>query len=114
MVSMTFSIFFCLEARRAHLMHYIRWLNGVWHSVTLALLTNRILAFILYRQHSQAAVVAQNPGLANPDISKIIGERWRTLPEEKKEEWKALAEVNTSFSAPAALYSTHLSKSPYN
>ncbi|OKL59772.1 hypothetical protein UA08_04759 [Talaromyces atroroseus] len=48
-------------------------------------------AFILYRQHYQAAVVAQNPGLANPEISKIIGEQWRALPAETKEEWKALA-----------------------
>ncbi|KAH8697672.1 hypothetical protein BGW36DRAFT_427627 [Talaromyces proteolyticus] len=50
-------------------------------------------AFILYRQHYQAAVVAQNPGLANPEISKIIGEQWRALPIETKEEWKALAEA---------------------
>ncbi|CRG92240.1 hypothetical protein PISL3812_09297 [Talaromyces islandicus] len=50
-------------------------------------------AFILYRQHYQAAVVAQNPGLANPEISKIIGEQWRALPTETKEEWKALAEA---------------------
>ncbi|KAJ9234887.1 transcriptional regulator family: HMG [Paecilomyces variotii] len=49
-------------------------------------------AFILYRQHYQASVVAQNPGLANPEISKIIGEQWRALPEEAKKEWKALAE----------------------
>jgi HMG (high mobility group) box len=38
-------------------------------------------------------VVAQNPGLANPEISKIIGEQWRALPAETKEEWKALAAV---------------------
>ncbi|KKK19460.1 hypothetical protein ARAM_004135 [Aspergillus rambellii] len=49
-------------------------------------------AFILYRQHYQAAVVAQNPGLANPEISKIIGEQWRKLPQATKDEWKALAE----------------------
>ncbi|KAL5343756.1 hypothetical protein BJX70DRAFT_393808 [Aspergillus crustosus] len=49
-------------------------------------------AFILYRQHYQGAVVAQNPGLANPDISKIIGEQWRKLPQVTKDEWKALAE----------------------
>ncbi|KAK6440982.1 slightly ste11-like protein [Oleoguttula sp. CCFEE 5521] len=49
-------------------------------------------AFILYRQHHQAKVVAQNPGLANPDISKIIGEQWRNQPNEVKNEWKALAE----------------------
>ncbi|OJD17333.1 hypothetical protein AJ78_02571 [Emergomyces pasteurianus Ep9510] len=49
-------------------------------------------AFILFRQHFQAAVVAQNPGLANPEISKIIGEKWRTLPVESKQDWKNLAE----------------------
>ncbi|KAL4792145.1 hypothetical protein BDV19DRAFT_392482 [Aspergillus venezuelensis] len=49
-------------------------------------------AFILYRQHYQGAVVAQNPGLANPDISKIIGEQWRNLSQATKDEWKALAE----------------------
>ncbi|KAH0128776.1 hypothetical protein KCU67_g17128, partial [Aureobasidium melanogenum] len=48
--------------------------------------------FILYRQNRQAAVVAQNPGLANPDISKIIGEQWRNEPEAEKNRWKAYAE----------------------
>lgn len=38
-------------------------------------------------------MVAQNPGLANPEVSKIIGEQWRALPSETKEEWKSLAEV---------------------
>jgi HMG box factor len=37
--------------------------------------------------------VAQNPGLANPDISKIIGEQWRDQSIEVKAEWKRLAEV---------------------
>ncbi|KAK4108654.1 hypothetical protein N656DRAFT_690923, partial [Canariomyces notabilis] len=49
-------------------------------------------AFILYRQHRQAGVVQQNPGLANPEISKIIGELWRDEPEEHKIQWKRLAE----------------------
>ncbi|KAJ5505929.1 hypothetical protein N7453_004886 [Penicillium expansum] len=49
-------------------------------------------AFILYRQHYQAMVVAHNPGLANPEISKIIGEQWRSLSEDDKSNWKALAE----------------------
>lgn len=51
------------------------------------------LAFILYRQHHQAAVVAKHPGLPNPEISKIIGEEWRALPPKTKSQWKALAEV---------------------
>ncbi|KAI9640070.1 slightly ste11-like protein [Ciborinia camelliae] len=49
-------------------------------------------AFILYRQHYQAQVVAQHPGLANPEISKIIGEQWRDQAPSVKEEWKRLAE----------------------
>lgn len=53
----------------------------------------RFTAFILYRQHYQAAVVASNPGLANPEVSKIIGIQWRSLPQDTKDEWKKLAEV---------------------
>ncbi|KAL1870408.1 hypothetical protein VTK73DRAFT_2646 [Phialemonium thermophilum] len=49
-------------------------------------------AFILYRQHHQGQVVAQHPGLANPEISKIIGEQWRDEPEEEKNQWRRLAE----------------------
>ena len=50
-------------------------------------------AFILYRQHHQASVVAQNPGVANPEISKVIGDHWRASTAEVKEHWKLLAEV---------------------
>ncbi|KAL8654565.1 MAG: hypothetical protein Q9226_003381, partial [Calogaya cf. arnoldii] len=49
-------------------------------------------AFILYRQHHQSRVVQQNPGLANPDISKVIGDHWRQAPPETKQYWKNLAE----------------------
>ncbi|RDL40311.1 uncharacterized protein BP5553_00290 [Venustampulla echinocandica] len=49
-------------------------------------------AFILYRQHYQAQVIAQHPGLANPEISKIIGEQWREQAPEVKNEWKRLAD----------------------
>ncbi|KAJ5669989.1 uncharacterized protein N7477_005352 [Penicillium maclennaniae] len=48
-------------------------------------------SFILYRQHYQAAVVHQNPGLSNPDISKIIGRQWKALSDEEREKWNALA-----------------------
>jgi hypothetical protein len=54
------------------------------------------VAFILYRQHYQAQVLAQNPGLANPEISKIIGEQWREQAPEVKSDWKRLAEVRFS------------------
>ncbi|KAL8674738.1 MAG: hypothetical protein Q9168_000896 [Polycauliona sp. 1 TL-2023] len=49
-------------------------------------------AFILYRQRHQASVVAQHPGLANPDVSKVIGEQWRQASPESKQYWKNLAE----------------------
>ncbi|KAI9841347.1 MAG: hypothetical protein M1838_003612 [Thelocarpon superellum] len=50
-------------------------------------------AFMLYRQHFQASVVAQNPGLANPEISKIIGRQWREEVQEVKDSWDQLADV---------------------
>ncbi|KJX94883.1 hypothetical protein TI39_contig4153g00002 [Zymoseptoria brevis] len=49
-------------------------------------------AFILYRQHYQAQVVSEHQGLANPEISKIIGLRWQNETPETKSKWKALAE----------------------
>lgn len=55
-----------------------------------------LLAFILFRQHHQAAVVNQHPGLANPEISKIIGDAWRVASSDIKAHWKRLAEVSSS------------------
>ncbi|KAF2848836.1 hypothetical protein T440DRAFT_400371 [Plenodomus tracheiphilus IPT5] len=49
-------------------------------------------AFILYRQHHQQTIIARNPGLNNPDISKIIGEQWKALSEEHKKVWQDLAQ----------------------
>ncbi|KAK3314738.1 hypothetical protein B0H66DRAFT_605667 [Apodospora peruviana] len=49
-------------------------------------------SFILYRQHHQAAVVAANPGVSNPQISKIIGDQWKSEPPEVLEQWKRLSE----------------------
>ncbi|PNY26633.1 Repressor of filamentous growth 1 [Tolypocladium capitatum] len=49
-------------------------------------------AFILYRQLHQAQVMTDNPKLSNPDISKIIGERWKNEAEGVKQHWKKLAE----------------------
>ncbi|KAL8380707.1 hypothetical protein RB595_005133 [Gaeumannomyces hyphopodioides] len=45
-------------------------------------------AFILYRQNKQAQVAARNPGLPNPEISKIIGSQWQKEPEEVKNFWR--------------------------
>ncbi|OAP58167.1 hypothetical protein AYL99_07257 [Fonsecaea erecta] len=49
-------------------------------------------SFILFRQHQQSSIIAQNPGIPNPEVSKIIGEQWRGLSAEAKEEWNLLAE----------------------
>ncbi|RDA93795.1 hypothetical protein CP533_6354 [Ophiocordyceps camponoti-saundersi (nom. inval.)] len=49
-------------------------------------------AFILYRQHHQAQVTADNPKLSNPDISKIIGDKWKKESDGVKQNWKRLAE----------------------
>lgn len=56
-------------------------------------LTTSLTAFILFRQHNQAAVVAQHPGKPNPEISKIIGEMWRESPQETKNIWQKHADV---------------------
>ncbi|KAK9464563.1 hypothetical protein V1512DRAFT_281886 [Lipomyces arxii] len=49
-------------------------------------------AFILYRQHHHATVVAEHPGKTNPEISKIIGEQWRQLSAEEKAVWQRLGD----------------------
>ncbi|TWU78744.1 hypothetical protein ED733_006594 [Metarhizium rileyi] len=49
-------------------------------------------AFILYRQHHQSQVTAENPKLSNPEISKIIGDKWKHESEDVKDNWKKLAE----------------------
>ncbi|KAK9240457.1 hypothetical protein V1525DRAFT_203663 [Lipomyces kononenkoae] len=49
-------------------------------------------AFILYRQHHHASVVAEHPGKTNPEISKIIGEQWRQLSSEEKAVWQKLGD----------------------
>ncbi|RMZ77559.1 hypothetical protein DV737_g4293, partial [Chaetothyriales sp. CBS 132003] len=64
-------------------------------------------AFILYRQHQQATVVRQYPGLPNPEISKIIGEQWSKLSEDQKQRWKALAEVKLTQPRAATYHKDH-------
>lgn len=52
------------------------------------------IAFILYRQHHQSAVVEQNPGLSNPEISKVIGEHWKASSVEVQTHWRHLADAS--------------------
>ncbi|KAK0389707.1 hypothetical protein NLU13_3280 [Sarocladium strictum] len=49
-------------------------------------------AFILYRISHHTKVAQDNPGLSNPDISKIIGDKWKKEPDEEKERWRKLAD----------------------
>jgi hypothetical protein len=51
------------------------------------------IAFILFRQHHHAAVVAQYPGKPNPEISKIIGQMWKRSGDEVKAVWQSHADV---------------------
>jgi hypothetical protein len=64
-------------------------------AVTDSSAADLFVAFILYRQHHQHAIVARNPGLANPDISKIIGEQWKAESQDQKLIWQTLAQVRT-------------------
>ncbi|CAI6265946.1 unnamed protein product [Periconia digitata] len=50
-------------------------------------------AFILYRQHHQHDIVTRHPRLANPEISKIIGEQWQAESDESKRVWHDLAQL---------------------
>jgi hypothetical protein len=65
------------------------FVGGWWFTAA-----DSFVAFILYRQHHQQAIIAQNPGLSNPDISKIIGEQWKAEGEESKKVWQDLAQVS--------------------
>ncbi|TKA68581.1 hypothetical protein B0A49_11472 [Cryomyces minteri] len=47
---------------------------------------------MLYRQHNQARFIDKHPGIANPEVSKILGESWKSEPASVKEKWKLLAE----------------------
>lgn len=57
-------------------------------------------AFILYRQHHQQNIIRRNPGLNNPDISKIIGEQWKAEGDREKKVWQDLAQVSEPFGTP--------------
>jgi len=65
--------------------------NSLCHCSNIEL--TETLAFILFRQHNQAAVVAKHPGKPNPEISKIIGEMWRESSQEAKNLWQRHADV---------------------
>lgn len=55
-------------------------------------LLTALAAFILYRISHHSKVAQENPGLSNPDISKIIGDKWKKEPDEEKDTWRKLAD----------------------
>lgn len=54
-------------------------------------LTINMEAFILYRSRMHSQVAHENPGLSNPQISRVLGERWAKEPPDVKAQWKTLA-----------------------
>jgi hypothetical protein len=56
-------------------------------------------AFILFRQYNQkqiareldVAVRAKNGGISNSEVSKLAGDKWKTLPDSEKERFRRLA-----------------------
>ncbi|KAL5114851.1 slightly ste11-like protein [Pleosporales sp. CAS-2024a] len=50
------------------------------------------LRYRVPEMHHQQAIIASNPGLNNPDISKIIGEQWKAESEDSKKVWQDLAQ----------------------
>lgn len=50
-------------------------------------------AFILYRKSKQAEIVSVHRGISNNDVSRIIGQMWKSENEEVKEEYQRAAET---------------------
>jgi len=76
---------------------YITFFQDLYHVLHVHRPDLTFTAFILYRQHHNTEIVKQNPGVNNPDISKIIGHLWKNESEEEKNRWKAFAEVRIFF-----------------
>jgi HMG box factor len=53
-------------------------------------------AFLLYSQAKREEVKGKHPGLDVVGVTKMLGEEWRKLSEEEKQEWKAKAAANES------------------
>ncbi|KAK9711020.1 hypothetical protein K7432_008088 [Basidiobolus ranarum] len=48
--------------------------------------------FLLFRKDVQASVFAQNPGISNSEVSKVIGQMWKDAPFDVKERYQLSAE----------------------
>ncbi|KAI8591789.1 high mobility group box domain-containing protein, partial [Geranomyces variabilis] len=49
-------------------------------------------SWILYRQEKHPIVLAQNEGITNNEISKVVAEWWRNEPDDVKNVYKCRAE----------------------
>ncbi len=47
--------------------------------------------YVLFCQEFRPEVKEDNPGLAQVEITKLLAQMWKDLPEEEKEEWKEKA-----------------------
>lgn len=47
---------------------------------------------MLYRKHHHVAIAKENPGLDNPQLSKLIAKIWNAETDEEKSKWKLRAE----------------------
>ncbi|KAG1054511.1 hypothetical protein G6F43_003477 [Rhizopus delemar] len=53
--------------------------------------TNRYNPFILFNKEMRAKIKADNPGASNFEVSRMIGEAWKTLDPVKKEAYQELS-----------------------
>ena len=50
-------------------------------------------AFILYSQDKRASVSQENPTLSNTEVSRILGQMWKTVPNDEKLKYKMKAQT---------------------
>uniref|UniRef100_A0A0N4ZD32 Sex-determining region Y protein n=1 Tax=Parastrongyloides trichosuri TaxID=131310 RepID=A0A0N4ZD32_PARTI len=50
-------------------------------------------AFMLWSKEQRSAVAAQNPGILNSELSRILGIKWKELPLERKKKYIIQAEA---------------------
>jgi hypothetical protein len=53
-------------------------------------------AFLLFSQAKREEVQGKHPEVNGVGVTKILGQEWKKLSEEEKQEWKAKAAANES------------------
>ncbi|KAI0536252.1 hypothetical protein GGR58DRAFT_528519 [Xylaria digitata] len=70
-------------------------------------------AFILFRRSQHAIIAAQNPGIQNGDISRIISSKWAAMTDLEKDQWYEEADrlsLERWQQYPNAKYRTNVAK----